>query len=431
MDNPLNSAFAKVDNAMKQRLADELPHCDAIHLVESGPARLARLKARRKLWLDIHLWLGLSLGLILSIIGLTGSILVFYEAIDAALNPQFFAISSAKVDCRPLEEIVAAATTAIPQGTKLLSLSFPSDKIPVFQGGYERSESEVGTIYVDPCTAKASGPRPYYLQRPWSNGLIGFLFALHDSLSLNISDAKLGTTIVGYAAILLLFSVFSGLILWWPLTGKYQQALTFKRRASVERFNFDLHNTSGFYFSLLLLILLFSGVWMYFQQNVESLIGVFFRVTPTPQTFHSTVTAGQAPLNLQQALAVTDQTFPDGDIRTVIFPADDKGVYKIYKRAPDEVAKDYSTRSLVIDQYTGKVLYKTDRAKRKLGDIIIEWLYPLHSGEAFNMTGRIIVCVTGLIPTVLLTTGIVRWLQKRRAKQRRALRSELATERAG
>ena len=51
------------------------------------------------------------------------------------------------------------------------------------------------------------------------------------------------------------------------------------------------------------------------------------------------------------------------------------------------------------------------------GDIFIEWLCPLHVGEAFDLAGRIVVCVTGLVSAVLFTIGIIRWLQKRRARR--------------
>lgn len=37
-----------------------------------------RLPSARKIWLNIHLWLGLTAGFVLALIGLTGSLLVFY-----------------------------------------------------------------------------------------------------------------------------------------------------------------------------------------------------------------------------------------------------------------------------------------------------------------------------------------------------------------
>ncbi|MGH8612088.1 MAG: PepSY domain-containing protein, partial [Gammaproteobacteria bacterium] len=70
-------------------------------------ARLTRLKARRKLWLQLHLWLGLILGLFLSVFGITGSILVFYQEIDEWLNPDLLTVAPrpAGASYRPFEQL--------------------------------------------------------------------------------------------------------------------------------------------------------------------------------------------------------------------------------------------------------------------------------------------------------------------------------------
>jgi len=45
----------------------------------------------------------------------------------------------------------------------------------------------------------------------------------------------------------------------------------------------------------------------------------------------------------------------------------------------------------------------------------VEWLYPLHTGEAFGFTGQLIILIAGLMPLILYVTGVIRWLQKRKA----------------
>ena len=47
----------------------------------------------RAFWVQVHLWLGLTLGVVGVLIGLSGSILVYDHEIDAWLNPQRYAIS--------------------------------------------------------------------------------------------------------------------------------------------------------------------------------------------------------------------------------------------------------------------------------------------------------------------------------------------------
>ena len=47
-----------------------------------------RQAPRRSAWFTVHRWLGIGLGLWFALVGLTGSLLVYDEALDAWLNPQ-------------------------------------------------------------------------------------------------------------------------------------------------------------------------------------------------------------------------------------------------------------------------------------------------------------------------------------------------------
>ncbi len=78
---------------------------------------------------------------------------------------------------------------------------------------------------------------------------------------------------------------------------------------------------------------------------------------------------------------------------------------------------------VVIDAYSGNVIYQTDPTKRTSSDIFEEWQLALHSGEAFGVTGQIIVLIVGLIPLVLYVTGLIRWVQKRRVSIHHARRN--------
>jgi uncharacterized iron-regulated membrane protein len=55
-------------------------------------------------------------------------------------------------------------------------------------------------------------------------------------------------------------------------------------------------------------------------------------------------------------------------------------------------------------------------ARGTAGDVFLQWQWPLHSGQAFGMTGRILVFLTRIACPVLYVTGIIRWLRKRKAK---------------
>lgn len=75
-------------------------------------------------------------------------------------------------------------------------------------------------------------------------------------------------------------------------------------------------------------------------------------------------------------------------------------------------------RCVVIDQYSGKILDVDDPAIGTAGEVFTHWQWPLHSGQAFGWTGRILVFLSGLACPLLFITGVIRWLQKRKAKNR-------------
>ncbi len=47
----------------------------------------------RRFWLDVHLWIGVGLYLVLVPLGVSGSFLVWHDQIDPMIHPQRFAVS--------------------------------------------------------------------------------------------------------------------------------------------------------------------------------------------------------------------------------------------------------------------------------------------------------------------------------------------------
>lgn len=135
------------------------------------------------------------------------------------------------------------------------------------------------------------------------------------------------------------------------------------------------------------------------------------------QAIESTPVVGQAPIGIGQAVTIANQLFPDGVITVVFLPVGDNGVFKVLKHKGNKIMFSSRQQTIVIDAYSGRLLYQTDQSKRTSGDIFNEWQLALHCGEAFGVTGQIIVLITGLAPLVLYVTGIIRWLQKRRVRK--------------
>jgi uncharacterized iron-regulated membrane protein len=378
------------------------------------------LKNRRKLWLKIHLYLGLFAGAVFVIIGLTGSILAFEYPLDEALNAEIMTVPVTE-KLMPLDDIVAAGLKAVPVNAKALNIDFPKRTELAYALWFEQPSDNPDfqtrhQIFINPYTAKVTGQRLLIdFEHIWRDPFKDFVLRLHYTLALG----EQGMTIVGFIGIGLFFSVLTGLIVWWPLGGHFKKALTIKRHASSERFNFDLHKTVGFYSAIVLLYLTASGVYLIFPDYGRNLVNVFSPVTDSPWNgYQSTVPQDKkTPIPLSKVVAITDARFPTGEYCWIAFPQQAQDAYVIGKRESTEVNQYRLQRWLWIDQYSGKILHSNESNTRTAGDIFEEWLFPLHTGEAFGVTGQLIILITGLIPLLLYVTGVIRWLQKRRAKK--------------
>jgi len=386
----------------------------------SPPRRLARLQARRKLWLEVHLWLGLIAGAALAVIGLTGSVLVFWQAIDGWLNPSLYYVPPGAQPL-PLERLGEAAQAWLPKEAKIGWIEFPRQPDEALGLSYalpsaaEPGQTETWNVFIDPYTAEVRGARLWYPAN-WFSGmpLMAFLFKLHYALLIK----DWGVPAVGVIGTVLLFSVLTGLIVWWPLTGRWRQALTIKPRASAERLNFDLHKTSGFYTAAVMLAVLLSGVSMNLPDYFNALVGCFSKLS-VPEQFHSQPAQGRAPIGWARAAAIVDAAYPEGRLGSMSPTLDETGVYHVCKIDIASLSRFVGTRCVLVEQYSGAILNVTDAASGTAGDVFLQWQWPLHSGQAFGWTGRILVFLTGLACPLLYVTGLIRWLQKRRASRRR------------
>jgi uncharacterized iron-regulated membrane protein len=412
-------------NNMKRFILD-LAQCEVLATIDTGQQRLLRLKKRRKIWLGVHLWLGLLLGFFLSVFGITGSILVFYEEIDNLINADLRIVkvpTEGESAYRSLTEIEANAVAAMPPQAKLNFVDYPADATASYKFGFTipaaiADEKDEWQVHVDPYTAQILGK--HLIKKAddfFPSAFIPFVFRLHFALL----AGETGGIIVGIMGVILLFSVLTGLIVWWPLTGKWRRVLSIKPRASAERFNHDLHQTSGFYTFPILFVVLLSGVYMNLPNQFLALVKV---LSPGTQGFmdnpHSIPELGKQPIGLTKAITIVQSHYPEGRVDWLNPPADEAGIYLVSISNVPNLSLFWSERQVSVDQYNGTILRVQDPNTRSTaGQTFVEWQWPLHSGRAFGWAGRILVFLSGLACPILFITGVIRWLQKRRVKKHR------------
>jgi uncharacterized iron-regulated membrane protein len=111
------------------------------------------------------------------------------------------------------------------------------------------------------------------------------------------------------------------------------------------------------------------------------------------------------------------RVYPEAILRWIETPENQEGTYRIMLYQQGEASFRFPKTMVWINQYSGAVLSTRNPRQEHLGDMFMNCLHPLHNGEIAGMTGRLLVFISGFIPVILYVTGVIRWLQKRRAKR--------------
>lgn len=358
----------------------------------------------RTLSSKLHLYFGLIAGLLLAPIGLSGSILVFHDAIDEAFNPDLLTVAPQHTRVS-LQSVVDSVQQVFPHET-VVQLEIPQEKTGVHEVAltdYSR------TVYVDPYRGDVLGSRSH------GEGITGMLFDLH----VELLGGATGKTVVGILGFVLIAISLTGLVLWWRGPHQVLEGLKIKRTGSAQRLNYDLHNVLGFGSSLLLIVLAFTGSALIFYNTFHKTAHVATNTPLPPPPPSSTVQLDVERPSLDQMASRTRQAMPNATIRRIYFPTAPEEAFLFRIKQPAEPHQNGMTM-VYIDQYSGQILRVDDALKASFAATLGQWLYPLHTGVFGGWWGRLLVALLGLMPTFFLVTGFLiwRWPKNKRRRAR-------------
>lgn len=393
------------------------------------------LRASRRAWIAVHRWLGLSLGAVLVVSGLTGAVLTFRHEIDALLSPALMTVSprpGGEAAFKPLADVFASVLRGMPAGSRLGFSYYPHTDASTYQIGVQvptGGTTAAGVpafdgyeVFVDPYTAEVTGTRLVRPAGAWlPRTFIAFVDGLHLSLLIpgNVAD---GGRVVGWATALLCISLLTGAVLWWPTDGRWRRVLTVNH-TTWARFNYDLHQATGAYALVVLFVVLASGTALFNLRAEFHWVVRLFSPTVDRYSVRSRPPDGRPAISIAEAVrAATAQS--DAGRLDWLYPAPGPlSAYTICRRLGGE-GWFPGRQCVVVDKYTGDILHVASPAEGTGGDRFIHLQWFLHSGQVAGLFGRILVLLSGLVCPVIVMTGFVRWLQKQRvgarARQARA-----------
>lgn len=355
----------------------------------------------RNTLLVLYRFAGLSLGLILSLMGITGSILVFDHALDEMLTPVTITADD-PTHRAPLADVLAAArdvTSADFEAIRIYIARKPGSPHVV---RFRVPPSEPGPVEVSVAPANAT----VLAVRTWGNYPATWLYNLHFTLLAGDS----GKTIVALLGMLLLILCVSGVVILWPKGGRWRKAQSIRRGHGSYSFIFDLHKMAVLCLLPMLVVVAFSGISVLWPQPVASMVSLILPMDE--DTAPRSVSAGP-PITTDEAVAVGQRRFPDADLIRVHLPTGTHGRFKLFFNTAAEPWSNHGVSSVSVDPHSSEVLDTFDFATAAAGTRFMHWQFPLHNGDALGMVGRWLVFIVGWLPALLFGTFVYAWRRKR------------------
>lgn len=351
----------------------------------------------RALWMSIHKWTGILLAVLIVPISLTGSALVWHDWLDETVNPQRFEVKSGE-PALSAATYAAAAQAALSPGERVAQLRYPeAGEGPIVASAVRPPQPGGGrplrtNVWLDPADGRV-------LDIAASNvGLVQVLHVLHGSLMV----PGWGRTVVGWVGVFMFISCFTGIWLWWPVTGSARRGFRWRRQNST---NANLHHQTGFWIMVPLAILSFTGFWISFP----SVFGMFEPAAtqqkgPPPnreQAMRARPLARTA-ITADAAIAAA-RPHATGRLVSITWPTD---------QAPEwRIAYERSGGAAEVTVADGSAQVTPPRPPRP--ETRARFMRRLHDGTGMGLAWQIIIFVGGIIPALLAITGIVMWLRSR------------------
>ncbi len=370
------------------------------------PAEPSVKPAFQKNLTRLHTWFGLSAGVVVAFLGLTGAGFVLRPHLDGMVYGRLLRVPAC-YHRLPLDTLVANAVTEYPAGGVVRSIEIRTGATA--STAIQFADEEM--VYLDPCTGAVLGRQNEY------GGFFGFLDGLHRFRFMAGGRQFAGTANAFYLVLLLI----GGLILWWPRGQQsLRSAATFNRRLPGPARTFNLHKVVGLYSCLVLFVISLTGVPIAFQP-VKDLIGRTvgspMEIPPPPKSRYRP-DAKRVPM--QTLWERCQQIYPGAEWVTIHNPiARDASVWMelLEKGARHTEAKSY----LYLDAYSGQVLRKTPYATAvPLGRKIYTYLLALHEGLVGGLPYQLLLLVACLAMPVQLYSGASTYLRRKLRKPPRA-----------
>jgi uncharacterized iron-regulated membrane protein len=369
----------------------------------------------KKIFHQLHLWLGLVSGLLVFVIAITGSMYAFKDEISGIGKYQYVEVQ--QKDYLLPSELEKIAEEALP-GKELHGIKYNSPGKATEAIFYGYNPTYYNIIYINPYTGAVQKVRDM------NKDFFRFIIQGHFYLWL---PPKIGQPLVAWSTLVFALLLITGLIIWIPKNWKSFKNRTWFRwdkKTKWPRMNFDLHVVGGLYAAVFGLIFAITGlVWgfQWFAQGYYKLAG-----GQKSLAYSEVISQSQKPDSVVAGLPSVDRIwlqmlreYPDAGYIEVHPPRNDSVAMAVHATQAD--GKYWKTDYRYFDQHTLQEI-EVDNIYGKLentgfADKLFRMNYEIHTGSILGLPGKIFAFLMSLFIASLPVTGVVIWWKKRRKKK--------------
>jgi vanillate O-demethylase ferredoxin subunit len=353
--------------------------------------------------LPLHRWTGLTVGMVILFMAITGATLAFRPQLEPLAAPDLVSVPACSGHAS-LDLMTANAAALHPGATldyiRLLAPTEAGVRTPAAMVRF----TDQTFVYLDPCTGTALGQRHRY------GGLFGTLEQLHRFRFMENGSLITGTSVLAFVSLL----IGGGVILWWPASARgWRGTFTLDATLRGRALSINRHKVFGLIALPIVLTSALSGLPQacdWYRQGLYTITG-----SPQPPKLPKSAepVQGAARLPMETLWQRAQAIVPDPQDVLIHYPRKPLApvdMYMIERGAAHSNARTY----LNLDAYTGDVLSFTPYQSNSAGHKLYFFLLSLHTGHVGGVFGQLLLMFGALCVPLLAWTGVGSYLSRRR-----------------
>lgn len=369
-----------------------------------------QLSSARKVWLSLFFCLASIVGFMLSLLGLTGALLVFNgPMLRMEIGQDIFPAGTSHPLHAAVDQWIANAHRTYDD---LNRIQFVSGAGYGFAGGTnliaEATDNKHWVVSINP---NSGLPLRRFI---WEDTYSTSILKLHSHLATFLSSTSWRRHPAGWIGVPIIIFTAIGLYLWWPRSCDWRNSFIPAHGMRGLRRLLDLHNLAAVYLLIPLFVLAFTGFDLANPSWIEPAVSlVSVARTPDPDALAKTSKPGSCESRTTpgQAVVLAQARFPSTRFVSVTIPENQP--YMVQLASSNNIG-DKGQTQVFVDRECPAILTVIDGEVGVAAETFKAVMHPLHYYLMLGRVGQVIAFLAGLFLPFSFVTGLLLWRNRRR-----------------